>query len=110
MATSSQNPAALSGPSDAIRIVPVRVDDGVLAPAPAAPPAAPPKLTYRAGPLLTSVQVFTFFWGDAWQVDPPDWLISQIIQFFDYIVTSQLLDQMSEYSVDGNKIGRGANL
>ena len=109
MATSSQNPAAFSGPSDAIRIVPIR-DDGVLAPAPAAPPAAPPKLTYRGGPLLTSVQVFTFFWGDGWQGDPQAGLMSQIIQFFDYVVTSQLLDQMAEYSVDGNKIGRGANL
>jgi hypothetical protein len=54
--------------------------------------------------------VFTFFWGDGWQAQPQAGLMQQVIQFFDYIVTSPLVDQMAEYSVAGNAIGHGANL
>ena len=93
-----------------IRVVPLRVDDSLLAPAPAAPPSSAPSLTYRGGPLLTAVQVFTFFWGDGWQGPSQADVMQQVIQFFDYIVTSALLDQLGEYSVPGNAIGHGANL
>jgi hypothetical protein len=102
MATSSQ--------SDRIRIVPVRVDERAVAPAPGVPPGPAPKLTYRGGPLLTAVQIFTFFWGDGWQAQPQAGLMQQIIQFFDYVVTSSLVDQLAEYSVAGSAIGHGANL
>ena len=57
--------AAIRSPKAPIRIVPLRVDERLTAPAPAAPPGRAPRLTYRGGPLLTAVQVFTFFWGDA---------------------------------------------
>jgi hypothetical protein len=73
-----------------------------------AAPAATPKLTYRGGPLLASVQVFTFFWGPVWQNDPLAGTVSQINQFFDFILTSQLLDEMGEYSVPGTAIDHGA--
>jgi hypothetical protein len=105
MATSSPTSAAFRRP---IRVVPLRVDDTLVAPA--APPSATPGLTYRGGPLLSSVQVFTFFWGDAWQVQPQATVMQQVIQFFDFIVASTLLDQLSEYSVAGTAIGHGANL
>jgi hypothetical protein len=107
MATNSLTSAAFRRP---IRVVPLRVDDTLVAPAPAAPPRAAPGLTYRAGPLLTAVQVFTFFWGDGWQGQAQADVMQQVIQFFDYIVTSSLLDQLGEYSVPGNSIGHGANL
>jgi hypothetical protein len=110
MATSSPTSADSRSPHRPIRVVPVRVDDGLIAPAPAAPPSAAPSLTYRDGPLLTAVQVFTLFWGDGWQVQPLGEVMQQVIQFFDYIVTSALLDQLAEYSVAGNAIGHGANL
>jgi hypothetical protein len=100
----STNPAALRSPQTPIRIVPIRADDRLTAPA----PAAAPNLTYRAGPLLTSVQVFTFFWGDAWQAQPQADLAQRINQFFDYVVTSPLIDQMAEYSAPGMAIGHGA--
>ena len=106
MATSSPTSAARSP----IRVVPIRIDDSLAAPAPAAPPTAAPALTYRGGPLLTSVQVFTLFWGDGWQGQPQGDVMQQVIQFFDYIVTSSLLDQLGEYSVAGKTIGHGANL
>jgi hypothetical protein len=95
---------------DAIRIVPLFVADTVSQPtaeAAAAAPAAPPKLTYRNGPLLTAVEVFTIFWGPAWQQGPQSAMATQINQFFDYILTSPLIDQLAEYSVPGKPIGHG---
>jgi hypothetical protein len=72
--------------------------------------AATPKLTYRNGPLLTSVQVFTIFWGAAWQQSPLSELRTQIDQFFDFILTSQLVDQLGEYSIPGKTITHGAHI
>jgi len=53
--------------NDPIRIVPLHLPTELYRPAAgiAAPPAA--QLTYRQGPLLTSVKVFTIFWGQAWR-------------------------------------------
>ena len=68
----------------------------------------PAKLTYRNGPLLTSVQVFTIFWGAAWQNAPQSALLQQMNQFFDFILTSQLLDQLAEYNVPGKTISHGS--
>ena len=56
-----------------IRIVPMH---------PAKAAAAAPQLTYRGGPLLTNVEVFTLFWGDGWQSTSARGLISQVNQFF----------------------------
>src|SRR3989442_7446731 len=55
---------------DPVRIVPLHAPREVFAPAPgiAAPPS--PQLTYRGGPLLGAVQVFTVFWGAAWNDAP----------------------------------------
>ncbi|HKB98975.1 MAG TPA: hypothetical protein VKD23_09335 [Terriglobales bacterium] len=95
---------------DAIRIVPLFVADTVSRPtveAAKAIPAAPPQLTYRDGPLLTAVEVFTIFWGKAWEQGPRSAFATQINQFFDFILTSPLIDQLAEYNVPGKKIGHG---
>jgi hypothetical protein len=84
-----------------IQIVPLRLEA-------LQAPVKTPKLTYRGGPLLTSVQVFTFFWGAAWQQDPQAKLVTQLNDFFDYVLTSPLLDQLAEYSVQGMAIGHGS--
>ena len=47
--------------TDPIRIVPLHVPAALAA----APSAPPPQLSYRGGPLLTNVEVFTVFWGAA---------------------------------------------
>ena len=86
-----------------IRIVPLHPGK-----AKAAAPQVAAKLTYRNGPLLTSVEVFTVFWGAQWNSSPQDALLTRINQFFDFILSSQLLDQLDEYSVPKMKIGRGA--
>ncbi len=88
-----------------IRIVPLHRPEAVAAPA-----AAAPQLTYRNGPLLTAVQVFTVFWGSAWQQASNSSLMTQMNQFFDYILASQLMDQLGEYSVPGQAIGHGSRI
>jgi hypothetical protein len=60
-----------------IQIVPLR--DLALA-----APTSTPRLTYRGGPLLPAVQVFTLFWGVAWEQGPLAALVQQINQFFDF--------------------------
>src|SRR5205823_11587696 len=83
-----------------IRVVPLRTE--------AAAPVGAPRLTYRGGALLASVQVFLFFWGDAWQQDPQLGLVQQVNDFFEFVLTSPLMDQMAEYSVQDFTIGPGA--
>ncbi len=77
--------------ADPIRIVPLFLPDKLVQPtadALALVPAAPARLTYRNGPLLTAIEVFTVFWGAAWQQGNPKSMVSKINQFFDYILTS----------------------
>lgn len=81
-----------------IRIVPLH---------PAARAAAAPNLTYRNGPLLTNVEVFTVFWGSAWNDAANSPLIKQLNDFFDFVLSSALIDQLAEYSVPGKTIGHG---
>lgn len=66
------------------------------------------KLTYRGGPLLTTVEVFTIFWGAQWSSSPSAQpLMAKINQFFTAIVASDLIGQLAEYSVPGKAIGLG---
>ncbi len=87
--------------TDIIRIVPLH--PGLAA----AAPTTPPNLTYRGGPLLTAVQVFTVFWGSGWQGAQAQ-LAQQLNQFFGYVLTSSLQDQMTEYNTTASAIGHGA--
>jgi hypothetical protein len=70
-------------------------------------PATPPHLTYRNGPLISAVEVFTVFWGGAWEQPPQNGLVGQINQFFDFVLTSALIDQLAEYSVAAHTISHG---
>ena len=90
-------------PQHPIRVVPMYRPE-----APPAVAAAAPHLSYRNGPLLTAVQVFTVFWGSAWLQAPNSDLLKRINQFFDYILTSQLIDLLGEYGVPGQAIGHGS--
>lgn len=91
-------------PQHPIRIVPLHRPEA------AAAPAAAAHLTYRHGPLLSAVQVITAFWGSAWNESANNSLVTQMNQFFDYILTSQLIDQLGEYSVPGQTIGHGSRI
>src|SRR5205085_6875241 len=69
--------------------------------------AATPELTYRNGPLLTNVEVFTIFCGAAWQDSANASLLTHMNDFFDFILISKLIDQLAEYNVAGKIIGHG---
>jgi hypothetical protein len=88
---------------DAIRIVPLHVPD-LLA------PVAAPRLTYRNGPLISAVQVFTIFWGAAWKKTPQSTMIGEINRFFDFVLTSALIDALGEYSIPKYQIQHGRRL
>jgi len=72
-----------------------------------AAPVTAAQLTYRGGPLLPAVQVFTLFWGTAW-AGPQAALVQQVNQFFDFVLASSLIDQLGEYSVAGMSIVHGS--
>ena len=63
-------------------------------------PPAVAKLTYRGGPLIPNVEVFTIFWGNLWQSSSTN-VISKLNTFFGDIVVSPLIDQLAEYNVPG---------
>ncbi|MEO7051291.1 MAG: hypothetical protein ABI128_06470 [Rhodanobacter sp.] len=100
----------IAGHGDAVRTVPLFVVRDAGTPTVEATKAnysVPPKLTYRHGPLLTNVEVFTIFWGTAWQLTGNAALLAKVNKFFDFILSSPLIDQLAEYSVPGNSIGHG---
>jgi hypothetical protein len=105
MATKLRRTKSHHLPKHPIRVVPMHRPEAAAAAA-----AATPHLTYRNGQLLTAVQVFTVFWGSAWQQSSNSDLLNQINQFFDYVLSSQLIDQLSEYSVPGQAIGHGSRI
>ncbi len=97
--------------SDPIKIVPLHLPGGEATPVvelAAAAAAAPPHLVYNNGPLLESVQVFTVFWGPGWQQQQP--LMQTVNAFFDYVLTSPLMDQLAEYNVPKYTIGHGKRI
>src|SRR2546427_8235912 len=65
-------------------------------------------LTYRGGPLLTRVEVYTIFWGVTWKEPAGQELMKRINDFYHAILPSPLLTQMEEYNVPGQQIGHGA--
>ncbi len=94
-----KSPAPLQHP---IRVVPLHRPEAERVAA-----AVAPQLTYRGGPLLTAVEVFTIFWGAEWNQSPQSVVMKNMNLFFDYILTSALMDQLGEYSVPGKNIGHG---
>src|SRR2546430_1258351 len=95
---------------DPIRIVPLHTVRDLGRPAHGAAAAADPRLTYRGGPLLTAVEVFTVFWGAWWQGSEGAPLAAQLNGFFDFVLGSRLIDQLGEYSVSGQTIGHGSRI
>jgi hypothetical protein len=95
---------------DPIRIVPVRPVRELGQPAHGAAAGPDPQLTYRGGALLTAVEVFTVFWGAWWQGSDGTALATELNGFFDFVLTSELIDQLGEYSVSGQAIGHGSRV
>jgi hypothetical protein len=95
---------------DPIRIVPLRLPGELVAPAPGVPAPPPPALTYRGGPLLGAVQVFSIFWGAAWSDAAQRATIDRVTTFFQFVVASPYVDLLAEYGTPGQAIGRGRSL
>src|SRR5207245_11289103 len=76
--------------SDAIRIVPLH--PGAEA---AVAPAVAPQLTYRNGQLIADPEVFSVFWGEAWNTDPQKAMIPKLKQLFDMIIEISLNDHIA---------------
>ena len=100
----SRRPARRTPDHHPIRIVPLHLP-GALAPA-----AALPRLTYRGGPLIPAVEVFTIFWGALWKQASHTALVGRLNAFFDFILTSPLIDQLSEYDVPKFPIVHGKRI
>lgn len=83
-----------------LRIVPLHA-------APRAAATGTPQLSYRGGRLLSAVEVFTIFWGKGRQQSANANLMKQMNTFFDFVLTSKLMDQLTEYDAGGVKIGHG---
>ena len=109
--TDAQSSFSVVSVRDAVRIVPLHLPEDLLHPVnetAATVPAVPAKLTYRGGPLLSAVKVFTVFWGAGWASPPLSDTGTKVDAFFDFVLTSTLMDQMGEYSVAGYSIGHGS--
>ena len=78
---------------DPVRIVPLCLPIEMTQPMSDVPAAraAAPHLTYRGGPLLTTVEVVTIFWGQIWETQHAA-LVDRINGFFDLVLTSAVLD------------------
>lgn len=94
--------------NDPLHIVPMYFNDTLLTNAATDFATSAPYLTYRGGPIISNVQVFTIFWGSAWQQSPQSDLIPQINTFFTFLVTSALMTQLAEYNTPTQTIGSGS--
>lgn len=84
-----------------IRVVPLHYPQPTI--------SAGAQLTYRNGPLIRNVELFTVFWGTLWGSTPNSTdLMNRLNQFFTEILVSPLIDQLAEYDVPGQAIGHGS--
>ncbi len=95
MTAKQRIPPALDDP---VRIVPLRLARELYAPAPGIAPPPPPHLTYRGGPVLSAVQVFTIFWGASWNDAPQQSTAAGLNRFLQFVVSSAYVDQLAEYN------------
>ncbi len=68
-----------------------------------------PELVYMGGPLIENVHVVTVYWGNTWHDPLTTPYVKKLNAFFSYIVTSPLIDQLSEYNMNGYIIGHGTH-
>jgi hypothetical protein len=61
--------------------------------------AAAPLLAYHGGKLLQNVEVTLIYWGSAWANDP---LRTSLDEFFAFVLTSPLIEQLAEYGPIGH--------
>jgi hypothetical protein len=92
---------------DAIRIVPIAAPAQLFVHVGGVAPVAPPQLTYRGGPLLAQVEVYTLYLGSAWAAPALGKIANDINKFFDSVLASDLIGGLSEYSTGPYHIASG---
>lgn len=93
---------------DAIKITPLSLPEATLAPSDEEARARPePHLTYRGGHLLQHVAVTAIYVGSQWRREAHRTFRQRLNQFFEFIVTSSLIDQLTEYDVRTKRIRYG---
>ena len=92
---------------DCVRIVPLATPEVAQRTVAVAQSA---QLVYNNGPLIAKAQVFTIFWGSAWQQGTLAEMITEVNGFFDYILASALIDQLAEYNVPSYQIQHGKRI
>lgn len=70
---------------------------------------APTSVAYFNGPLLQNVSTQAVFLGSAWNSDPAKSVRSQLDDYLSYLVISDVVTNLSEYSTNGMTIGTGAH-
>src|SRR4051812_23353557 len=68
--------------------------------------APPAHLTNHGGPVLGAVRVVPIYWGAAWAAGDAA-LATQLNAFFDMVLSSTMMDMLSEYST-ATHIGHGS--
>jgi hypothetical protein len=69
------------------------------------------QLVYQSGgTVLGAVEVVPIYWGAYWSGTEGAALSAEINGFFDFILTSSLMDMLAEYSTPTTTIGRGVRL
>jgi hypothetical protein len=69
-----------------------------------------PLLVNHGGPVLGSVEVVPIYWGAAWANGSNAQLAAQLDSFFDFILTSSLMDMLRQYSTATTTIQHGRRL
>ncbi|MBV9669440.1 MAG: hypothetical protein JOZ43_00660 [Acidobacteriales bacterium] len=70
----------------------------------------PHALEYHGGPLLSSVEVVTIFWGRFWALAAGTVLADKLNVFFDVTLRGALMQALAEYSTARYPIGPGARI
>jgi hypothetical protein len=98
-----------TAPSAPISIVPLAgpVPHGL---APKTADARGPHLVNHGGRVIGSVEVVPIYWGAAWASGANAQLTAQLDGFFDFVVTSSVVDLLNEYSTPSIAIKHGRRL
>ena len=73
-------------------------------------PVAGKDPVYHGGPLLTNIHIQPVFWGNAWTQPAQSALPGQLAGFFQFLVTSSIMDMLAEYNASGQTIVHGSVL
>lgn len=76
--------------------------------APVGAAGAHPNFIFHGGPVVNCAQVYSSFWGAAWQSDPEHkTLVGRLNQYLTDLVASKFMNVLHQYGVNGGTFVRG---